>query len=918
MASQYSNKDIQDILSFYKALFRGLEKVEEKEGEYRKDLFYLSSSLDREETFSKLAESGLEGEPVDWGSPSLSDLLIALGKSEASWDCLHSSKALLSSYGSHMEELLASLRRTSNGLKRLFASKKTKEEAEKAYEELLSLKKGTFCLSASSLVQKMDSLEGLKAQEAFDGFAKDKARYQETLKRANPSLFLPDNELPKISLLEDFFKQDKDSLKEAIDALNAEKGQVKDALNRYCAAELVALLKGIPVDNIAKEASRVKIKCLRDAGYLTYADIYASHVDEIASAYGVSRDAAYTVKRIVKKHVDEAKENIRIRLSIDSKTKESTALVKAIAHYLRMGEIPSRIEGLKKSDLATLPPLFKGLSSLGGGAKWLFLEGEERERYGKFYSVLQATLNHLEKETASILSSLSVDSLSGEEAWGDFQKEPVRFFNLIEELRPGVLGNADSLYGLPEDLAREIQGECYFPDGLLCTLRRYQEWGVKYILHQGKVLLGDEMGLGKTVQAIAAMVSLRNTGATHFMVVCPASVLTNWCREIAKHSKLRFIKIHGSGRESAFKTWRRIGGVAVTNYESLSKLELEEGFSFAMLVADEAHYAKNPESKRSQNLRRFASYADRLLFMTGTALENNVEEMISLIDMLNPEIASSIAPLAFMSSAPAFRERIAPVYYRRKREDVLTELPDKVEMEEWCSLGSEERREYEETVLHSHYMTVRRLSWNVDDLSKSSKANRLKEIVEEATGEGRKILVFSFFLDNLYKIHDFLPNRCLNPITGSVDSKRRQEIIDEFEEASPGTVLLAQISSGGTGLNIQAASVVIICEPQLKPSIENQAISRAYRMGQTRKVLVYRLLAEDTIDERIVEILKDKQAIFDAYADKSVASERCEIDEKGMGDIIKEEIERIKKKREAEGEEIPEEAEEDPSSLNVE
>ena len=96
------------------------------------------------------------------------------------------------------------------------------------------------------------------------------------------------------------------------------------------------------------------------------------------------------------------------------------------------------------------------------------------------------------------------------------------------------LGNDNLVYGLSEELAREIQDQCFFLDGLLCTLRRYQEWGVKYILHQEKVLLGDEMALGKTIQAIATIVSLKNTGATHFIVICPASVVLNWCREVAK------------------------------------------------------------------------------------------------------------------------------------------------------------------------------------------------------------------------------------------------------------------------------------------------------------------------------------------------------------------------------------------------
>ena len=194
-------------------------------------------------------------------------------------------------------------------------------------------------------------------------------------------------------------------------------------------------------------------------------------------------------------------------------------------------------------------------------------------------------------------------------------------------------------------------------------------------------------------------------------------------------------------------------------------------------------------------------------------------------------------------------------------------------------------------------MQARRVSWNVDDLSRSSKANRLSEIVKEAASEGRKVLVFSYFLDTIRKIHDYLGDRCLNPINGSVTPQRRQEIIDEFNEAPAGTVLISQIQSGGTGLNIQAASVVIICEPQLKPSIENQAISRAYRMGQARNVLVYRLLCPDTIDEKITDLLEYKQKIFNAFADKSVAAQQSlEIDDKSYGDIITKEIERINKK----------------------
>ncbi|MBQ8538166.1 MAG: DEAD/DEAH box helicase, partial [Ruminococcus sp.] len=473
----------------------------------------------------------------------------------------------------------------------------------------------------------------------------------------------------------------------------------------------------------------------------------------------------------------------------------------------------------------------------------------------------------------------------------------VKYYNIIEDICPDVLGKDDSVYGLPEELALAIQEQEVLTDGLKCQLRRYQEWGVKYTLKQKRVLLGDEMGLGKTIQAIAAMVSLRNSGSTHFIVVCPASVVSNWCREITKMSDLVAVKVHGSTKNEAYNKWINDGGVAVTTFETTSLFQFHDSFKFDMLVVDEAHYIKNPKAQRTNNVKSFCDNADRILFMTGTALENRVDEMVSLIEILNPEIASIVDKMEFLSSAPEFKEKVAPVYYRRKREDVLTELPDLIETKEWCTLNSAEEKVYEDTVLNGSFADVRRVSWNVDDINKSSKAMRLIELVEEAENDGRKVIVFSYFLDTISKVMNLLDNKCIGPINGSVPVQKRQEIVDKFTVAPAGTVLAAQIQAGGTGLNIQSASVVILCEPQFKPSIENQAISRAYRMGQTRNVLVYRLLCDDTVDEKITELLESKQAIFDAFADESaVADESFELDEKTFGNIISEEAQRINSK----------------------
>lgn len=677
------------------------------------------------------------------------------------------------------------------------------------------------------------------------------------------------------------------------------KASISKASEALVAQEVLNVLKDIPIEEINRDKRGFRIKALRDYGYNSIADISTASVYTIASVHGISEDTAYSIKKVVDDIVSKARQGVKIRLSVDNKNVKATELVSAISRYKRGKPYTETCRQILNSKSKQIDYALEDLAPAKSGFKWFFTSSANKQKAIEAFNTLGKLLkSEYSKEAQEALESLdAVNRSTGTEDWKNFSENSISFFNVLEDVNPGILGTDDAMYGLPEELAREIQEECFFPEGLLCELRRYQEWGVKYTLHQSRVLLGDEMGLGKTIQAIAAMVSLRNTGATHFVVVCPASVITNWCREIRKMSLLTVTKIHGAGRASALKAWLKSGGVAVTTYETTSHFKMDNNFKFTLLVVDEAHYIKNPEARRTVNVKNISNHAERLLFMTGTALENKVDEMISLIQILQPTIAAQVAGMAFMASAPQFREKVAPVYYRRKREDVLTELPELIESKEWCSMLTEEEQVYEQAILSKRYADARRVSWNVDDLQNSSKAKRLLEIIEEAEDDGRKVIVFSFFLDTIRKITELLGNKCLNPINGSVTPQRRQEIIDEFDISPAGTVLAAQIQSGGTGLNIQSASVVILCEPQFKPSIENQAISRAYRMGQARNVLVYRLLCENTVDEKITSLLESKQAIFDAFADKSVAAkESLELDDKKFGDIIKEEIERINAK----------------------
>ena len=649
------------------------------------------------------------------------------------------------------------------------------------------------------------------------------------------------------------------------------------------------LLAGVPVDELNRDKKGIRVKMLHDAGFHTVADVLNAPEYRISAINGISPEGAHAIKQAAQELAATAQSGARIRLSADDRNPKATTLVTALYQYKRLLPAIEAAEGFRADYGREIDAAIRDLKPATGGLRWLFSSSDKKERAQSAYDALNVILSdgntaELENRLRSVQGAAYV---TAKDAWADFSADSISYINILESVVPDVVGGGEEVYGLPEELAENIADVELDLSGLNCTLRRYQEWGVKYAVAQRRILLGDEMGLGKTVQAIAVMVHLRNKGATHFAVVCPASVLTNWCREIAKHSDLPVIKVHGSQKTAAVQDWIDNGGVAVTTYETTAVFELENAFRFTMLTVDEAHYIKNPSAQRTQNVKKLCAHAERLLFMTGTALENRVGEMATLIAILNQNVSKEIQPMLSLSSAPRFREAVAPVYYRRKREDVLTELPELVESYEWCDLTPAEKKVYKDAITEQNFMAARRVSWNVDDLSQSSKAQRMMELIEEARQEERKVLIFSFFLDTVAKVAGLLGDTCMEPITGSVSPARRQEIIDEFDKAPAGSALVAQIQSGGTGLNIQSASVVILCEPQLKPSIENQAISRAYRMGQARSVLVYRLLCDDTVDERIVNILAAKQAEFDAFADESkAADDTLELDNASINSIM--------------------------------
>lgn len=211
-----------------------------------------------------------------------------------------------------------------------------------------------------------------------------------------------------------------------------------------------------------------------------------------------------------------------------------------------------------------------------------------------------------------------------------------------------------------------------------------------------------------------------------------------------------------------------------------------------------------------------------------------------------------------------------PVRHCVGEDDVLTELPDKIETESWVQLSDTDEAQYASAVSSRNLMAMRQAAFSA--LS-AAKLERLQELVEEAAEDGMKVVVFSYFLGVLKLAQSALGPAVAGTITGSIPPAVRQQLIDEFTRRPGHAVLLGQVEAGGVGLNMQAASVVILTEPQWKPSTEEQAIARAHRMGQVRMVQVHRLLAKGSIDERIREIQQGKSLLFDEFARKSEAKE---------------------------------------------
>jgi len=673
--------------------------------------------------------------------------------------------------------------------------------------------------------------------------------------------------------------------------------------------QAMAQLRDIPVEELKQSRAGIRTSVLKEAGYLTLYDLSGADDASLSMLSGIGEKQVAAIRTILDGFAGElaARERIRLPQKADASQKtekthggkeegsQEMAIVCALARYDRAHRVTRDAKELCDQIHAFVTETV-GHVRIRGRLRWLFSRSETKEETLQADRALQDFAGSADYKRAERFLSLFWEAVGSneEQALADYEKNSAAYYALLENLAGNEVPE-DLIYGsVPASLAARIRGTGLDLLGFKGELRGYQRFGAQYILHQKRVLLGDEMGLGKTVQAIAVMAHLASASpGERFLVVCPASVLINWCREIGKFSDIQVHLLHGAGREEAFARWQSGGGAAVTNYESMRHItdRIDGHMQLGLLVIDEAHYIKNPEAQRTQYIRRLEDEAQRVLMMTGTPLENRVEEMCELIGFLRPDLVPEVRAYAGLRQAASFREMLSPVYLRRQVKQVLEELPELIEKEQWCRMTAEDREAYVKEVAGGSFMSMRRVSFLQDDLSHSSKMLRLAELCEQAVEDGKKILVYSWFRETLRKAGEVLGDICAGEITGSTDPLQRQALLDRFADAPGGSVLLCQVQAGGTGLNMQMASVIIFCEPQIKPSLERQAVSRAYRMGQIRNVLVYRLLCEDTVDESVRGILQEKEKDFALYADESVMAdaEAALADQQWIRDVVEQE-----------------------------
>ena len=539
-----------------------------------------------------------------------------------------------------------------------------------------------------------------------------------------------------------------------------------------------------------------------------------------------------------------------------------------------------------------------------------YFEGEvEVEIEGEKFSIQQLLNNYKKDEyivlsdgTNALINREYIEKLQRVFKEEDGEKIKVSFFDMpiVQDMidkkafENDFMGSKDFFEGINELPKEEVE----YPK-LNATLRDYQKYGYKWLKYLTDNNLGaclaDDMGLGKTLQAIALLSNLHEEKKKKSMVIMPKSLIYNWENEIKKFApKLKVGVYYGINRD--FSSLKKVDVILTTYGTIRNDIENLLEHKFDLLILDESQNIKNINSQTTKAV--LLLNAKKRVALSGTPIENNLLELYSLFRFLNPEMFGSvqrftnnyIVPIqkySDISTIEELKKKIYPFLLRRVKKEVLEDLPDKIEKLVYVDMNDEHRRFYEERRKYYYSLLEKNTSsqGNFDKFFVLQAINELRHIVSspeleskkiisskkevlienvvEAIENNHKVLVFVNYLSSIESICDSLKENKIKYLKMTGQTKDRQTLVDKFQNDSRYKVFVMTLKTGGVGLNLVSADTIFIYDPWWNTTVENQAIDRAYRLGQDKTVFAYKMIMRNTIEEKILKLQEIKNKLLD-------------------------------------------------------
>lgn len=530
------------------------------------------------------------------------------------------------------------------------------------------------------------------------------------------------------------------------------------------------------------------------------------------------------------------------------------------------------------------------------------LQALEEKR--KYYRLPNGSLLSLQtREYEEIQRFLNAGPIQNEDLEKGLEVPLVRGLHLLDSVdHSDIISIEETFRQFLEDLSHPDRLEIEIPKSVESILRDYQIHGYKWMKTIAQYgfggILADDMGLGKTLQAITFILSELSTIRAKerpILIVCPSSLTYNWLSEFMKFAPdVAAVVVDGHQSERA-KVQKDIAGIdcLITSYPLLLKdIPWYEKQSFHTVFFDEAQAFKNPLTQTAKMVKKLQ--AQYRFALTGTPVENSLVELWSIFHVVFPELFLGIKEFSHLTRAKIAR-RIRPFLLRRLKEDVIPELPDKVEMIESVELLPDQKKLYAAYLAKLRHDTLKHLDKETFRKNKikilagltrlrqicchpglfvdgykgsSSKFEQLMEIVKEARASGRRLLIFSQFTKMLNLIGKDLLDKDFPffYLDGLTPSEERVELCNRYN-AGERDIFLISLKAGGTGLNLTGADTVILYDLWWNPAVEEQAADRAHRLGQDQEVQVIKLIARGTIEEKMNELQEKKRHLIEEIID---------------------------------------------------